>query len=79
MDVIYTITSSNYYEKFTRKCLISFMKNCNESNIKFYVLSPHEIENKIVHENIIHVNMENNVRDDVKKFGVKTTCKWLKT
>lgn len=76
---IYTITSDNYYYKFTEKSLKSFIISCGDSGIKYYVLSPHEIEDKIDNENIVYVNMEKLIPENVRSLGVKTACKWLKT
>lgn len=76
---IYTITSDNYYYKFTEKSLKSFIISCGDSGIKYYVLSPHEIEDKIDNENIVYVNMANLIPEHVRSLGIKTTCKWLKT
>lgn len=79
MNIIYTITSNNY-SKFTCKCLKSFLINCSTmENIKFYVLSPHEIKDKVLDDRIEYLNLQGSIPKNVFSLGVKTQCKWLKT
>lgn len=79
MNIIYTVSSNNY-SHFTVKCLNSFLLNCSTmSNIKFYVLSPHEIQDKVINEKIVYLNLKKNIPKNVFDLGIKTQCKWLKT
>jgi len=78
MTTLYYTISSNNISNITNISIESYLRFYNK-NIKIYIVSPTEIENKINRTEVVYINAENIIPQKYYEYGIHNICKWLKS